>query len=95
MNNLAMQGVWKMVKNMVPPEKMKDFARQFLDGIIEAESNFELDETANEKQVIASFYSEDGEAMFSLMVFNDQKQIVRQENVQTVDQLIDKILSLL
>lgn len=84
-------GLWKIVKNMIPPEQMRNAFRGLIQTIIDQKKDYPVEK--GEIQQIAFFFEQGGKTYFSIGFVNEQNKIVRQQDTQTTDEMIEKFLS--
>lgn len=93
MNETAMKGLVKLIKNIIPPETIKQATNKLIESAIEQRNEIILDPEAGETQIQAAFYEVAGETYFSVQILNDDNQVLRSQNVRPLDQLIDELLN--
>lgn len=92
MNEVVLKGMLKMVKNFVSPEQIKEAAKGLIKSGLEFKNSIQLDNEKGETMTTAIFYEIDQVVYFAIAILNDENQILRFENIQKLDEVIDHLI---
>lgn len=92
MNEIALKGLLKVAKNLLPPDAIREAVNALIHSAIDYKKQVILDTEAGEKQVTAQFYEIDNQVYFAIAIFNENNQVVRFENIQPVTTLVEILL---
>jgi len=93
MNDVVMKGLLKMVKNFVSPEQIKEAAGGLIKMAIDYKNKVVIDPDQGETQVIAIFYEVHQTVYFALAILDKDDTIIRCEQLQQLDTLIDNLIN--
>jgi hypothetical protein len=91
-NEVALKGMLKVVKNMVSPEQIKEAARHFVQMGIDYKNSVPLNPVAGEVQATAIIYEVSGVVYIAIAVFDSTNRVTRFEKVTPLDELTDHLL---
>ena len=91
-NEALTRAAFKMIKSLVSPEQIKTIAADMLGKAIAYKDTIELDPINGEADATAIFYEVGGCAHFAIAIMDTDNRIVRFENIQTLDNLIEKLI---
>ena len=86
----GLESIWKLVKNLIPPEQVRKAAQNLIESILEQKKDYPL--RSGEVAVITFQFEQDGKTWFSLGFVDQENRIVRQENTQMIDELVEKLV---
>jgi hypothetical protein len=89
---VLMKGMLKMVKNFVSPEQIKEAASSLIRSAIDFKKTVQLDPETGETTVTAIFYEINAQVYFAIAIMDDTDHILRFENVQPLDTMIDNLI---
>jgi hypothetical protein len=92
MNEVAVKGLLKVIKSVIPPETIKEAANSLIKSAIDYKNEVELKQENGEVNITAIAYEIEGVAYCGLGILNCQNHIVRFSHIQEVDQLIDNLI---
>jgi hypothetical protein len=92
MNAILMNGMLKMLKNFVTPEQIKEAAKGLIKSGIDFKNSIQLDPEKGETGAAAIAYEVEGAVIISIIVLNDDMKILRFENVNPLDEVIDNLI---
>lgn len=92
MNEVVMKGMLKMVKNFVSPEQIKEATKGLIKSGIDFKNSIPLDPEKGETMTTALFYEIDQVVYFAIAILNDENHILRFENIQKLDEVIDHLI---
>ena len=82
----------KMIKTFITPEQIKEITADLMKKAIDEKNKIYLDPLNNEADAVAIFYEIGGKIIFSIAILSPGNNIIRFENTQAVEDLIDKII---
>lgn len=91
-NDVVFKGLMKMVKNFISPAQIKEAANSLMKSAIDFKNKVETDPAKGEAQVIAIFYEVEGVIYFGISILDSEDKILRTENKQPLDSLIDNLI---
>lgn len=92
MNDALMRNALKMVKSFIGPEQIQTLASDIIHQAIDYKNSIDLDVLNNEADAVAMLYEVGGEAHFCIAIMDPEQRIVRFEQVQTLNQLVEKMI---
>lgn len=92
MNEVLMKGFFKMVKNFVSPDQIKEAATGLTKSGIDFINAVALDPEKGETKAVAVAYEIEGNVIVSVAILNDDLKILRFENVKQLSEVIDNLI---
>jgi len=92
MNEVLMKGMLKMVKNFVTPEQIKEAAKGLIQSAIDFKNSIPLDPEKGETRSAAIAWESEGAVIVSIIILNDDMQILRFEYVNPLEDVIDNLI---
>jgi len=92
MNQVVVKGMFKMLKNFVTPEQIKEASKGLIKSAIDFKNSIPLDTDKGETAATGILYEVNEVIYFAIAILNDENQILRFENVKLLDELIDNLL---
>lgn len=91
MNPVALKGLAKMVKNMIPPEAIGQAVEAAVKSAIDYKNQIELE--PGEVNAVGLVYEVEGEAYTAIAVLNAENFITRFENVRPLKELAAELIA--
>ena len=92
MNEVALKGMLKLVKNMISADQIKDAANSLVNTAIDFKNKVPLNQATGEVAVTGIVYELAGNVYCGLAILNCQNHIVRFENIRPLDEVIDNLI---
>lgn len=92
MSDVLTRGMMKMVKSLISPEQIKSIAADLINKAVEYKNSIDLDVLNGEADAAAIFYEVGGEVHFAVAILGVENEIIRFENIQTLESLIEKLM---
>lgn len=92
MNEVLMKGMFKMIKNIVSLEQIKEGAKGMIKSGIDFKNSILLDPEKGETKAAAIAWEDEGAVIVSIIILNDDMQILRFEYVNPLEEVIDNLI---
>ena len=92
MNDAIMRNALKMVKSFIGEDQIKSMVADIIHKAIDYKNNIELDTLNDEADAALMLYEIGGVMHSAIVILDPENRIIRFENVQTQEQLIEKII---
>ena len=93
MNEVALKGIFKIAKNLISPAQIKEAATGLIQSAINFKNELPLNADTGEVAVTGMIWEIAGVVYCGLAVLNCENHIVRFENVQPLDTIIDNLIN--
>jgi hypothetical protein len=91
-NDILMRGAFKMLKNVISPEQIKEAATGLIQKAIDYKSKIVLNADAHEAETVAMFYEVKGKVYFTVAILDKDNKITRFENTSLLENLLDQLI---
>lgn len=85
------QTMMKIIAPLITPGLIKDVADGIMNKALEEKSKIEIDPLNDEADAVVMFYEIGGKAFFTVAILSPENSIVRFENTQELDKLLETL----